>query len=86
MEWFAARNASEQDVQSFGKFLREANAGRSLDCLPHGLYATKMIGNDFLRFVDDSHSIKSKIILRFMDDFYVFSDDENELVADFAEI
>jgi len=86
VEWFAARNASERDVSAFGKFFREANAGRTLDCLPHGLYPAKMIGNDFLRFIEDSHAIKSRTLLRFMDDFYLFSDDENQLRADLAEV
>lgn len=86
VEWLAARGADEADVQAFGKFLRETNAGRSLDCLPHGLYPTKMVGNDFLRFIEESHSIRAKTILRFMDDFYMFSDDENSLKSDFAEI
>ena len=44
--WLAALNASDEDVQMCSKFLRETNAGRSIDCLPHGLYPTKMIGND----------------------------------------
>lgn len=86
VEWFAARGASDDDVNAFGKFLREANAGRTLDCLPHGLYPTKMIGNDFLRFVEESHSIKADVVIRFMDDFYLFSDDEDSLKADFSEI
>jgi hypothetical protein len=86
VEWFAARGAEDGDVEAFGKFLREANAGRTLDCLPQGLYPTKMIGNDFLRFVEESHSVKAENILRFMDDFYLFADDEDALKADFAEI
>jgi hypothetical protein len=45
-----------------------------------------MIGNDFLRFVEESHSVKAKTMLRFMDDFYLFADSESELKADFAEI
>lgn len=50
--WFGALGAEDDDVAAFGKFFREINAGRSLDCLPQGLYPTKMIGNDFLRFIE----------------------------------
>src|SRR5690606_6117321 len=86
VEWFATIGASDEDVATFGRFLRETNAGRSVDCLPHDLYATKMIGNDFLRFVEESHSLRSSAIVRFVDDFYLFSDDKSALQADFAEI
>ena len=30
-------------------FYDRSTLGRSIDCLPQGLYPTKMIGNDFLR-------------------------------------
>lgn len=86
VEWFAAIGAEQADVELFGRFLREANAGRSVDCLPQGLYPTKMIGNDFLRFVEESHALKSERILRFMDDFCLFDDDESNVRADFALI
>lgn len=45
-----------------------------------------MIGNDFLRFIEDSASVRSEKILRFMDDVYLFDDDLHILKADFAEI
>lgn len=84
--WFAAlKPADPQDVVAFGKFFREINAGRSLDCLPHGLYPAKMIGNDFLRFIEDSAIIRADSIVRFMDDIYLFGNDLNRLKADFAE-
>jgi hypothetical protein len=86
VEWFAARGASEKDTEAFGKFLRETNSGRTLDCLPQGLYPSKMIGNDFLRFVEESHSLHADAIVRFMDDFYIFSNNEDVLKSDFAEI
>lgn len=86
VQWFAARGANEADVILFGKFLREGNAGRTLDCLPQGLYPTKMIGNDFLRFIDESHTVRATSLFRFMDDFYLFSDDEDRLQSDFLEI
>jgi hypothetical protein len=85
--WFAALQPNNsQDVSAFGKFFREINAGRSLDCLPQGLYPAKMIGNDFLRFIEDSSVIRADRIVRFMDDVYLFGDDFNGLKADFAEV
>lgn len=86
VEWFSALGADQSDVELFGRFLREANAGRSVDCLPQGIYPTKMIGNDFLRFVEESHALKSVVIKRFMDDFCLFSDAEVDLTADFSYI
>lgn len=82
--WFGSIGASEVDVEQFGKYLRQINAGRSLDCLPQGLYPAKMIGNDFLRFIEDSALIKSKEIARFMDDIYFFDDDEQTVKSDFS--
>jgi hypothetical protein len=85
--WFAAlKPENPNDVESFGKFLREINAGRSLDCLPQGLYPSKMIGNDFLRFIEASSSIRAEKVCRFMDDVYLFDDDVDVLDADFAHI
>lgn len=84
--WFGNIGASDQDVEAFGKFLREINAGRSLDCLPQGIYSAKMIGNDFLRFIEDSCSIRAARIARFMDDTYLFGDDLDSLRADFTEV
>jgi len=85
--WFAALGPEDPaDTAAFGKFLREINAGRSLDCLPQGLYPAKMIGNDFLRFIEDSSAIRADQIVRFMDDVYLFGDDLNVLTADFAHV
>jgi hypothetical protein len=81
--WFAGIGAKQPDVEAFGKFFREINAGRSLDCLPHGIYPTKMIGNDFLRFLEESAQLKSSKIARFMDDVYMFDDDSDVLKQDF---
>lgn len=86
VEWFAARGATNEDVQAFDRFLREINAGRSVDCLPHGLYPAKMIGNDFIRFIEESHAVRTPLISRFMDDIYMFSDDQDQLRADFSEV
>lgn len=84
--WLAALDASNEDVQMFSKFLRETNAGRSIDCLPHGLYPTKMIGNDFLRFVEESTFLKATSVHRFMDDVYIFGNSASEVNADFNRI
>src|SRR5690606_3801416 len=71
--WFAAlKPENPADIVAFGKFFREINAGRSLDCLPQGLFPAKMIGNDFLRFIEASASVRAPTILRFMDDVYLF--------------
>ncbi len=82
--WFGSIGASESDVESFGKYLRQINAGRSLDCLPQGIYPAKMIGNDFLRFIEESALIRSAAAARFMDDIYLFDNDEEVLKSDFA--
>ena len=86
IEWFSARGASKLDSDGFNKFLREIASGRSLDCLPHGLYPTKMIGNDFLRFIEEAHFLKSSIVCRFMDDVYIFSDKKSDVISDFLSI
>jgi len=84
--WLEDRGANRDDVEAFGKFLRETNAGRSIDCLPQGLYPSKMIGSDFLRFIDESIRVKSEILVRFMDDMVLFGDDRDQLLSDFYVI
>lgn len=85
--WFAASNGvTEADAGAIGKFFREINAGRSVDFLPHGIYPAKMIGNEFLKFVDLSGMLKSTVISRFMDDFNLFDDDPSVLRQDFFRI
>ena len=54
--------------------------------MPQGLYPTKMIGNDFVRFVEQFHGLKSKAIVRFMDDFVLFSNSRSSLMRDFIAI
>jgi hypothetical protein len=83
---FREIGAPEDDVNAYGKFLREINSGRSLDCLPHGLHPCKVIGSDFLKFIDNSIRIKSPRFLRFLDDFYLFADREQDLHSDFNNI
>ncbi len=79
-------NATPKDVSAFGEFLREINSGRSFDCLPQGLYPTKMIGNSFLRFIDQHFSVNSAVLLRFMDDIYLFDSNHKFVEADFVLI
>ncbi len=85
--WFASKNVvSEIDSQAAGKFFREINSGRSVDFLPHGIYPCKMIGNEFLKFIDLTGTLKSAQIIRFMDDFTLFDDDPVVLRQDFIKI
>jgi hypothetical protein len=84
--WFLDLGVTNVQYEQFGQYLREINAGRSLDALPQGLYASKMIGNDFLRFVDNHHGLRCKQLLRFMDDFYLFSDRAEDIRSDFILI
>lgn len=72
----------DDDVSHLSRFLRELNAGRSVDCLPQGLHPCKVLGSEFLRFIDDSFRLKSAIGLRFLDDIHLFDDDEMTLVSD----
>lgn len=85
--WFSSSaNVTDKDSESFGKFCREINAGRSVDFLPHGLYPSKMIGSDFLKFTEQSGQLKSSVLLRFMDDYHLFDDDEENIKRDFTRI
>src|SRR5262249_55898043 len=40
--WFLELGADHQAYEQFGQYLREISAGRSVDVLPHGYYASKM--------------------------------------------
>lgn len=84
--WMAEQSPDLRQSKAIGQFLREINSGRSVDCLPHGLYPCKMLGNHFLSFVDRNARIKSDVLVRFMDDFYLFDDDESRLISDFIYI
>lgn len=75
--------ATPKDVSAFGEFLREINAGRSVDCFPQGIYPAKMIGNSFLRSIDQNFQLQSQVLLRFMDDFCLFDNDQAVLERDF---
>jgi len=83
VSWFSRIGAPEDEYAAFGQFLREINTGRSVDCLPQGIYPTKMIGNDFLRYVEQFHGLKCEAVVRFMDDFVLFSNSRRNLRHDF---
>ncbi|MDD9982565.1 MAG: RNA-directed DNA polymerase [Gammaproteobacteria bacterium] len=84
--WFRDYAKTSEDVDLFGKFLRQINAGRSVDCLPHGIYPAKIVGSQFLRFVDNSNRIVARKMLRFMDDIYLFDSSEDVLKQDFHQL
>lgn len=75
-----------EDSDLIGMLLRQINAGRSTDCLPHGLMPAKVIGSDFLSFTEGSSRIQSPVMCRFMDDFMLFSNREYQLLADFYHL
>lgn len=74
------------EIDLYGRFFREINGGRSLDCLPHGILPAKVIGNDFLSYVEESNRVRCPLTLRFMDDFVLFSNREAQLISDFYVI
>lgn len=85
--WFNSHaHVTTADSAAFSRYCREINAGHSIDFLPHGIYPCKMIGSEFLKKVDLSFQIKSAVMLRLMDDFYLFDDSEIVLAQDFVKI
>lgn len=86
VQWFNNFAKTEEDALFFDKFLRQINAGRSIDCLPHGLFPAKMIGSQFLSFIENASWLSSELTLRFMDDFYIFSDNYDSVLSDFLTI
>lgn len=84
--WFSDVAKAEEDALFFDKFLKQTNSGRSIDCLVHGIYPAKMIGSHFLSFVDNASWIASELMLRFMDDFYLFSSTIDSIRSDFTGI
>lgn len=79
----SVRGLPRDDVDAMARFLREANSGRTIDCLPQGIYPAKMIGSAFLEFVEANGQLKSAQTYRFMDDIYLFDDNDQVLVKDF---
>ncbi|MDA3821290.1 MAG: RNA-directed DNA polymerase [Bacteroidales bacterium] len=84
--WFNDGTRSDEDVSGIDTFLRQTNSGRSVDCLPHGIAPRKILGSHFLKYIDNSGRLKSDILLRFMDDFYLFSNSYDVIVEDFTLI
>lgn len=81
--WFSFHSQSPEDIKLFGQYIREINTGNSIDFLPHGLYPAKMLGSHFLSFADQSELIKCEHMIRFMDDYMLFSNSKNTLIRDF---
>lgn len=77
---------SQSESEQLGQFLREINVGRSLDCLPQGIFPTKVIGSYFLNFLENSRKLKCNQLLRFMDDIYIFGNTKEVLINDFRII
>ena len=86
VRWFEDAGGAEGETQLFGKFLRETAAGRSIDCLPQGIYPSKMVGSAFLGFIENSNRITSAQTLRLMDDVWLFDNDPRRLATDFLRI
>jgi hypothetical protein len=86
VRWFEDIGAEQDDVAAFGKFLREIVGGRSIDCLPHGLYPAKMVGAAFLGFLESSNRVRAAQTVRLMDDMWLFDNDPHVLVSDFLAI
>ncbi len=86
VSWCEGAGADEDDVKVFGKFLRETAGGRSVNCLPQGIYPAKMVGSAFLGFLEDSSRLRAARSIRLMDDVWVFDNDADTLVADFLMI
>lgn len=85
--WFSSLpGITGTDASAFGRFTREINSGRSIDFLPQGIYPAKMIGSEFLRFVETSGQVKSAQSLRFMDDIFLFDNDPNVVRQDFLRL
>ena len=80
--WWQEANGSPEDAKKLSKFLRAMSA-RSIDCLPQGIYPSKMIGSAFLNFLENASRIRSAQSVRLMDDFWIFDNDPAVLIADF---
>jgi hypothetical protein len=83
VRWFEDAGGASEEVVLFGRFLRETASGRSIDCLPQGLYPAKMIGAAFLGFLENSTRLRAATTNRLMDDMWLFDDNEKTLISDF---
>jgi hypothetical protein len=86
VSYFSTLGWDQTDVNHLGAFLREINAGRSIDCLPQGLNPCKTIGAEFLKFIDQSARLRTPLSLRFLDDIYLFSNSVDDLTSDLLTI
>ena len=87
MHWFEGKESvTEGDAHALSQYFREINSGRSIDFMPHGVYPAKMIGSEFLKFIDLHGPLRSHKIVRFMDDVSLFDDDPAVLKSDFHRI
>jgi hypothetical protein len=83
IRWFNDIAETNEDAEMFDKFFKQINVGRSVDCLPHGIMPSKILGSHFLKFIDNSNQINCELLLRYMDDFYLFSDNHEVLTHNF---
>jgi hypothetical protein len=54
--------------------------------LPHGYHPCKVLGSAFLHIVDRGAAIRSKLLIRFLDDIHLYSNSAKDLDADLLEI
>ncbi|WP_440604413.1 antiviral reverse transcriptase Drt5 [Bacillus sp. GB_SG_008] len=83
---YIARIIGQEESEKFGRFLREINEGRSTSCMPQGLIPAKIVGSFFLSFVEESRELKSEVIIRFMDDIFLFSNSHDTIQNDVLKI
>ncbi|WP_238456730.1 antiviral reverse transcriptase Drt5 [Desulforamulus aeronauticus] len=83
---FVSNSVSQQESIQFGQFLREGNGGRSINCFPQGVYPAKVVGNFFLKFIEESRELWSPAIIRFLDDIFLFSNSKKTLEQDIIRI
>lgn len=79
---FLRANLIDIEGRQFGQFLREINSGTSVNCFPQGIYPAKTIGNSYLSFSETSMDLHSPGIIRFLDDFFFFADNQSILERD----
>jgi hypothetical protein len=72
----------DKECNPFGQFLREINAGKSINCFPQGIYPAKALGNGYLSFSETSMELQSPVIIRFLDDFFIFANSLSILERD----
>lgn len=86
IEWCHLVGMGPEDTRALDVFLEQSNSGRGSDCWPQGIYPAKMMGNDFLRFSEESPDLKAHAAIRFLDDFVLYSDSESDLAEDFFRV